>query len=259
MPEQASPTVFDRVQELVAADVPVAVATIVRGDGVGSKLIVLPDGVEGEGSFANLGLAQVVETAAREALEAEKSGVHTFGATEVFIDVYPLPPQLVIVGAVHVAQALVPLAKRLGFRVVLIDARSALATRERFPEADDIIVAWPDDALARLSTTAKTFIAILTHDPKFDEPAIRGALATDARYIGVIGSRKTNEDRRARLLEGGMSAEQIARLRGPIGLDLGGGSPDEMALSIVAEMIAVKNGRSGGALRQASGPIRNDG
>lgn len=259
MAEIPQRTIFDRVQELVAARVPVAVATVVRGDGVGSKLLVLPDGVEGEGSFANLGLGQIVETAAREALRAEKSGVHTFGATEIFIDVYPLPPLLVIVGAVHVAQALVPMAKGLGFQVILVDARSALATRERFPEADEIVIAWPDDAFARLTITPKTFIAILTHDPKFDEPAIRGALATDALYIGAIGSRKTNEERRERLLAGGVPQEQIGRLRGPIGLDLGGGTPEEMALSIAAEMIAVKNGRSGGSLRQASGHIRADG
>lgn len=259
MADGTARTMFDRVQELVAARVPVAVATVVRGDGVGSKLLVLPDGVEGEGSFANLGLGQVVETVAREALQVEKSGVHVFGATEVFIDVYPLPPQLVIVGAVHVAQALVPLAKSLGFQVILVDARSALATPDRFPDADEIVVAWPDDAFARLQVTPKTFIAILTHDPKFDEPAILGALATEAQYIGAIGSRKTNEERRERLRAAGMSAEQIARVRGPIGLDLGGGSPEEMALSIAAEMIAVKNGRPGGSLRQSSGPIRADG
>ncbi|MGB3330019.1 MAG: XdhC/CoxI family protein [Thermomicrobiales bacterium] len=259
MSKAPAPTMFDRVQELVAAEIPVAVATVVRGQGVGSKLLVLPDGVEGEGSFANLGLGQVVETAARQALQAEKSGVHTFGATEVFIDVYPLPPQLVIVGAVHVAQALVPLAKSLGFRVIVVDARSALATRERFPEADEVVVAWPDDGLARLAITPRTFIAILTHDPKFDEPAIRAALATDAMYVGAIGSRKTNEERRERLLAGGVPAEQLERLRGPIGLDLGGGSPEEMALSIAAEMIAVRNGRSGGSLRQATGRIRADG
>ncbi|MGC4108745.1 MAG: XdhC family protein [Thermomicrobiales bacterium] len=247
------------MQELVAARVPVAVATVVRGDGVGSKLLVLPDGVEGEASFANLGLGQVVETAAREALHAEKSGVHGFGTTEVFIDVYPLPPQLVIVGAIHIAQALVPLAKTLGFRVVLVDARAALATRARFPEADEIVVAWPDDAYGKLTITPKTFITVLTHDPKFDEPAIVGALATDALYVGAIGSRKTNEERRGRLLAAGVTEEQIARLRGPIGLDLGGGTPEEMALSIAAEMIAVKNGRSGGSLRGTTGRIRADG
>ena len=255
----AARTIFDRVQELVATGVPVAVATVVRGAGVGSKLLVLPDGVEGEGSFANLGLGQVVETAAREALRAEQSGVHTFGTTEVFIDVHPQPPRLVIVGAVHIAQALVPLAKTLGFHVTVVDARAALATRERFPEADDIVVAWPDDAFARLEVTPKTFVAILTHDPKFDEPALLAALATEAGYIGAIGSRKTNEERRERLLAAGITEEQLARVRAPIGLDLGGGTPEEMALSIAAEMIAVKNGRSGGSLRQTTGRIRADG
>jgi xanthine dehydrogenase accessory factor len=237
----------------------VAVATVVRGEGVGSKLIVLPDGVEGEGHFANLGLAQVVETVARQALQAEQSGVHTFGQIEIFVDVYPLPPRLVIIGAVHIAQALVPMAKTLGFEVTVVDARAALATNERFPMADEIVVAWPDDAFATMTLTPNTYIAILTHDPKFDESAILGALATDARYIGAIGSRKTNEDRGARMLAAGVSEEQLGRLRGPIGLDLGGGSPEEMALSIVAEMIAVKNGRSGGSLRQTTGRIRADG
>jgi xanthine dehydrogenase accessory factor len=142
---------------------------------------------------------------------------------------------------------------------VVVDARQTLATRERFPEVDDLIVAWPDEAYPRLPITPSSAIVILTHDPKFDEPAILGALGTDAGYIGAVGSRKTNVDRRERLLEAGATDEQIDRVHGPIGLDIGGNTPEEMAVSILAEIIAVRNDRTGGSLRRATGSIRGDG
>jgi xanthine dehydrogenase accessory factor len=239
---------------------PVALATIVSGPGVGAKLLVLPDRVEG--GFPQTGLDDVVATEARALLEQERSETKemplagTDDRVEVFIETFPPPPLLVIFGAVHVAQSLCTVAKQLGFRVFVTDARAALATEERFPEADRIIRAWPDDALAELEITRNTYVAILTHDPKFDEPALIGALATDARYIGAVGSRKTNRDRRQRLTDAGVSAESIARVRGPIGLDIGADTPDEMAISILAEIIAVRHGRAGGPLTEASGPIR---
>jgi len=245
---------YDRVKELVAQRVPVVVATVVRGAGVGRKLIVTPDAVDGTlGDAASDG---EVIARAKILLEEERSGVEAFGETEVFFDVMPPSPQLIIVGAVHIAQAMVTFAKALGFRIVVIDARQQLATRERFPDIDELLVEWPDDAFAHLDITPNTFIAILTHDPKFDEPALVAALETPARYIGAIGSRKTNADRRQRLVEAGVSEASLARLRGPIGLDLGGSAPEEVAISILAEMIAVKHGRSGGSLVQSSGPIR---
>jgi len=248
---------YDRVQELAAKRIPVAVVTIVRGEKVGAKLLILPEGTSGTlGSFERDVTAEVI---ARAMLSDETPGVRVLGDIEVFVDVYPAPPQLVVFGAVHVAQALVKYARPLGYRLVVVDARQALATKERFPDVDELIVEWPDDAFTHLQITSNTYIAILTHDPKFDEPALLGALATSAPYIGAIGSRKTNVDRRQRLIDNGVDAESLARVRGPIGLDIGGSTPEEMAISILAEMIAVRHGRTGGSLKQGSGPIRPGG
>jgi xanthine dehydrogenase accessory factor len=140
--------------------------------------------------------------------------------------------------------------------VVVADARETLANRDRFPTVDKVIVAWPDDAIAQVPVSASSSIVILTHDPKFDEPAILAALATDAGYIGAIGSRKTSAERRDRLIASGIGEDQIARIHAPIGLDIGGRSPEEMSLSILGEIIAERNGRSGGSLRSARGRIR---
>ena len=178
---------------------------------------------------------------------------------EVFIETFPPPPTLLIFGAVHVAQPLTRFAKALGFDVIVSDARAKLATRERFPDADRIIQGWPDETLAQVEILPNTYVAILSHDPKFDEPALVGTLDTPAAYIGAIGSRKTNEDRRRRLAEAGMSPEQIARMRAPIGLDIGAATPEEMAISILGEIIALRRGRSGGSLTYATGRIRGEG
>lgn len=248
--------VLARARHLADSHIPVAVGTIIRGEGIGAKMIVLPDGVEGSLGDADLD-AQVVRDA-HELLEAERPETRSYGARDVFIDVYPLAPHLIIFGAVHVAQPLSHFAQTLGFRVTVIDARRALATRERFPNVEEIITKWPDDAYEALEIGQNSWIAILTHDPKFDEPAILGALKTEARYIGAVGSRKTNIDRRERLREAGVSEDDIARIRGPIGLDIGGQTPEEMAISIMAEMIAVRYGRSGGILAQKSGNIRGE-
>lgn len=244
-------SVFDRVRALVAAQVPVAVGTIIRGEPLGARILIL-DG-RTEGSLGGAALDAEVRAAARELLAAARSETRTFGDVDVFIDVYPLAPHLIIFGAVHVAQPLSQFAQRLGFRVTVVDARQPLATRERFPNVEDLIVAWPDDAYETLKVGRNTWIAILTHDPKFDEPALLGALATEACYIGAVGSRTTNADRRERLRQAGVSDADIARIRGPIGLDIGGQTPEEMAISILAEMIAVKYGRAGGMLAQTKG------
>ncbi len=252
-------SVFDRVHELSAAGVPVAVATIVRGPALGSKLLVLPDGTEGR--LGATGLEADVESRARVMLTEERSGVRTFTdrlgeRVEAFIDIYPPPPHLLVFGGVHVAQALVTYARPLGYRITVVDARQTLATPERFPDVDALIVAWPDDAFAQLTIGPSTDIAILTHDPKFDEPALLGALATAARYIGAVGSRSTNADRRQRLLDNGVPPDDLKRVHGPIGLDIGGETPEEMAISILAEMIAERHGRGGGKLTGSKGPIR---
>lgn len=249
-------TSFARVRELVDSDVPVVLATVVRGDALGRRMIVTTEGVEG--SLGDQAFDGEVAAVARDLLAAERSETREVAGQEVFFDVHPLPQHLVIFGAVHVAQPLSRYAQDLAFRVTVVDARTALATEERFPNVDRLIRAWPKDAYQQLTIGRNTWIAILSHDPKFDEPAILGALETEARYIGAVGSRKTNADRRERLRASGVAEEDLARLHGPIGLDIGGQTPEEMAISILAEMIAIRYGRDGGMLREASGSIRGE-
>jgi xanthine dehydrogenase accessory factor len=166
----------------------------------------------------------------------------------VFLEVFPRRPTLVIFGGVHVAAALVPLAKALGYRTVVADGREAFLTRERFPEADELVLGWPDEAFARVGIDSATHICLLSHDPKFDEPAMEIALRSEAAYVGAIGSRKTQAARRERLRAAGFSEAELSRLRGPIGLDLGGRQPVETALAILAEITATRYGRSGGPM-----------
>ncbi len=170
-----------------------------------------------------------------------------------FIEPFRRPAHLIIVGAIHIAIPLHRLAKLMGYRVTVIDARAKFATRDRFPEADELIVAWPDEAASKLTLDNSTYVVILTHDPKFDLPALRSILGRDVGYIGAIGSRKTNENRFAALREEGFSEEQIARVHGPIGIDLGGRGAEETALGILAEITAVRFGGSGSSLSRATG------
>ncbi|HEV2127624.1 MAG TPA: XdhC/CoxI family protein [Thermomicrobiales bacterium] len=253
-----SGAVYDEARRLAAEGTTAVVATVVEGDLVGSKALI----TSGEITMGSLGSEALDESALRAV--STSAGTPASGllevdeGTRIFLDVFEPSRQLIIFGAVHIAQALDTFARRLGYRVVVVDARRALATRERFPDADQLLVAWPADAYEQLTVTPNTAIAILSHDPKFDEPALLGALETGARYIGAVGSSKTNADRRQRLLDAGVSEEQIARVRGPIGLDLGGSTPEEMAVSILAEMIAVTHGRDGRPLTEIKGAIRGE-
>jgi xanthine dehydrogenase accessory factor len=179
-----------------------------------------------------------------DALAAGRSQTARIDDRHVFIEVFPVAPRLVIIGATEVARSLVGLAKALGYERVVIDPRTAFATKERFPEVDQLLTDWPDDAFERIDLGPNDAVAILSHDPKFDEPAIVEAFGRGARYVGAIGSRKTQADRRRRLLEAGLTEEQLARIRGPIGLDLGGREPAETALAILAEIVAVRRGGS---------------
>ena len=250
------------LEKALAARVPVAVATVVRGGQVGAKLLILPE--ETLGGLGDAMLDAAVAADAPTMLAHERSETRPYQvaghdeAVDVFIETFPPPPTLLIFGAVHVAQPLTHFAKALGFDVIVSDARAKLATPERFPDADRIIQGWPDETLAEVDVLPNTYVAILSHDPKFDEPALIGTLDTPAAYIGAIGSRTTNEDRRRRLAEAGMSSEQIARMRAPIGLDIGAATPEEMAISILGEIIALRRGRSGGSLTQATGRIRGE-
>jgi len=224
------------------------VATVVDGPGTGSGVRVLADG-RVEGTLDAAVPVAPVRDAALAALRRETSHTTTLetpaGPASVFLEVFPRQARLVIVGGVHIAAALVPLARALGYHTIVADGRPAFLTRERFPDADELVLGWPEAAFARIGLDASCFVCVLSHDPKFDQPALELALRSPARYIGAIGSRKTQAARRERLLAAGLTAEQIARVHGPIGLDLGGRQPAETALAILAEVTAVRYG--GGA------------
>lgn len=182
--------------------------------------------------------------AALEALAGLSSRLATLGegdgAVEVFLEVYPRRPTLLVFGGVHIATHLVRMAKPLGYRTVVADGREAFLTRERFPDADELILGWPEEVFGRAGIDSATCVVLLTHDPKFDEPALDIALRSPAVYVGAIGSRKTQKLRRERLREAGFGPEEVARLHGPVGLDLGGREPAEIALAILAEITAVR-------------------
>ena len=203
-----------------------------------------------EGSLGSPELDAELVTAAGEALKRGLSRTVELGGRSLFIEVFPVRPRLVVVGAVEVARSLVRLARELGFETVVIDGRASFATPERFPDVDRLIVGWPDEVADEIGLGPNDAVAVLTHDVKFDEPAIVEALRRGCRYVGAVGSKKTQGDRRARLLEAGVSESELAKLRGPVGLDLGGRAPAETALAILAEIVAERYGGSGVPLRQ---------
>jgi xanthine dehydrogenase accessory factor len=172
-----------------------------------------------------------------------------------FVEEYGPPPLLLIFGAVDTAEALSKAAKQLGWRTIVADARSKFATAERIPSADELLVEWPDQVLAHTEPDAWTAVVVLTHEDRFDIPALAGALRSDAFYVGALGARKNQERRRERLLEEGLSEEEIDRIAGPVGLDIGAETPAETAISILAEILAVRAGRPGGSLKQSKGRI----
>jgi xanthine dehydrogenase accessory factor len=188
--------------------------------------------------------AELVEQAAA-AIASGTSRVAEVGELQVFVEAFPVRPRLVVVGAVEVAASLVKLASDLGYETVVIDARPAFATRERFPSVDQLIEGWPDEVAEAIDLGRGDAVAVLSHDPKFDEPAITVALQRGCRYVGAIGSRKTQRARRERLSARGLSETQLARLHGPIGLDLGGRDPAETALAIMSEIVAARYAGSG--------------
>jgi xanthine dehydrogenase accessory factor len=174
---------------------------------------------------------------------------------KVFAEVFAPPPRLLVVGATDTAEELCRAAGALGWRTAVVDPRPGLVTRERLPSPDELLVSWPDDGLGKLGLEADTAVVVLTHEERLDVPALTAALESDVFYVGAIGSRRTQEKRRGRLLEAGLEEEQLERLSGPAGLDLGADSPAETAVSILAEVLAVRAGRPGGRLVERSGPI----
>lgn len=257
--------IYDELAESVRAHAPVALATIVSGPGVGAKLLVRPDSTA-LGSLGDADLDRVVARDAEGELAAGGTRVRHYGPqgqagrneVAVFIESFVAPPQMIIFGAVDFAAALARVAKVLGYRVTVCDARAVFATAARFPSADSIVVDWPDTYLGRVgaSLTPRDAICVLTHDAKFDVPAIIAALGTDVGYLGAMGSRRTDRDRVARLADAGVSAAAIARVRSPIGLAIGARTPEETAVSICAEIIAARAGQADGRpLRSVAGPI----
>ncbi len=220
------------------------------GDGAApeSPLVVHDDG-RLEGSLGAAADDGALIEAALEALNRGQSRTVELAGRSLFVEVFPIRPRLVVVGAVEVARTLVRLAREVGYETVVADGRSAFATAERFPDVDRLIVGWPDEVADEIGLGRNDAVAVLTHDVKFDEPAIVEALHRGCRYVGAVGSRKTQADRRARLLEAGVTPEELAGLRGPIGLDLGGRAPAETALAILAEIVAARYAGSGRPMR----------
>lgn len=237
--EPLSDEIYPPVRDALREERPAAVATVLRGSEgeVGLKLAVFPDG-------AAVGASDpAMLEGARAALADGRSRRAEIGGREIFIDVLLPSPRLVVVGGVHIAVALIALARTLGFRAVLVDPRESFGNAKRFPHADQIVSAWPAEALAALDLNAGTAVAVLTHDPKLDDPAIVAALASPAFYVGALGSSRTQEKRRARLTAAGLDESALARLYAPIGLDLGGRSPEEIALAVMAQIVAARNRR----------------
>jgi xanthine dehydrogenase accessory factor len=203
-----------------------------------------------DGTLGDAAQDTLLVEAGREALAKGVSRTIVIGGRQLFLEVYGQRPRLVVVGAVEVARVLVRLAKELGYETVVIDGRAAFATRARFPDVDRLVVGWADEVAEEIGLGPADAVAVLTHDVKFDEPAIIAALSRGCRYVGAVGSRKTQGDRRARLLEAGVAPADLDRLRGPIGLDLGGRLPAEMALAVLAEVVAERRGGGGRPLRE---------
>lgn len=256
--------VFDALRDAIRAEAPVALATVIDGPGTGSHLLVRP-GAEPLGTLGDPDLDRVVARDALGELESGRTGVRHYGpkgeaneaAVSVFIESYAPPPRMLIFGAVDFTAALTRVAKVLGYRVTVCDAREVFATKQRFPYADDVVVDWPHRLLDEIGPTLgpRDAVCVLTHDAKFDVPAIVSALKTDVGYIGVMGSRRTHEDRTRRLREAGVDDAGLDRLMSPIGLDIGARTPEETAISIVAEIIAMRTGRPAPSLRHTEGPI----
>jgi len=241
----------------VKAHEPVALATRVGGPGgIGDKLLLGRSGVV-VGTLGDPDLDAAVRDQADRLLEAGSSGTVEVGDERIFVEVRLPPPRIVIVGAVHIAATLGRLARELGFRVVVSDARGRFATPERFPDVDELILGWPNEVLPRLALDEFSYVVVITHDEKLDNPALLAALRSPAPYVGALGSRRTHARRVTALREAGASDVDIARIHAPIGLDIGARTPQEIALATLSQIVAVRNGavRSG---EPAAGPPQSD-
>jgi xanthine dehydrogenase accessory factor len=236
---------YERLRLAVEREERAVLLTVVEGEPLGSKTLVVGDEVVGDGPV--------------DLADGARTGLVEHEGKRVFVEVFGPPPKLVVLGAVDVAESLCALAGPLGWRTVVADTRAALATRERIPSADELLVGWPDEVLERIGLDEDSAVVVLTHDEKLDTPALLTALQSRAFYVGALGSRRAQAARRERLLEAGLEEVDLERLSGPSGLDLGASAPPETALSILAEVVALRAGRSGGRLAESSGRIHTAG
>jgi xanthine dehydrogenase accessory factor len=239
-------SLIHRLAELRESEERGVLFTAIDGDEAGAKVLVLESG-ERLGSGLDEAVAQFDALIRR----GRNTLVTLADGTKVFAEWYGPPPRLFVYGAVDTAEAMCRAAKLLGWHAIVADARAKFATPERIPSADELIVAWPQEALAQVRPDHQTAVVVLTHDDKFDEPALIGALETEAFYIGALGSRRNQERRRERLLEAGVAEEALDRIMGPCGLDIGADTQEETALSIMGEILAVRGQRGGGFLKDA--------
>ena len=253
--------ILERWHAALAGQSPVAIATVIQGPGTGGKMLVSPE--DHVGSAGNEDLDRAIVEVARAMLEGGKTGTVHYGSrgqrrmedVSVFVQSFAPPPKMYVFGAIDFASAVARIGKFMGYRVTVCDARAVFATRDRFPSADEIVVAWPDEFLKTAEVDKRTVICVLTHDPKFEVPVLKAALETPAGYIGAMGSRRTHNNRTARLKEEGITDEELARISSPVGLDIGSRTPEETAVAIAGEIIAQRTGHSGGRLAERSGPI----
>ncbi|MGW3002365.1 XdhC family protein [Streptomyces sp. NPDC001155] len=251
-----------------ARNEPAALVRVARGPAelLGRALLVRPDGTYEGGLGGHPDLDRTAAAEARALLEAGRTGTvdvsadgsHCPGGVTLLVESNVPPPRMIVFGAIDFASALARAGKFLGYHVTVCDARPVFATRGRFPDADEVVVDWPHRYLRRTGTDARTVLCVLTHDAKFDVPLLKAALRRPAAFIGAMGSRRTHEDRERRLRSEGVTDAELARLRSPIGLDLGARTPEETALSIAAEIVAARRGGTGVPLTGSNAPIHRD-
>ncbi|MFK0112844.1 XdhC family protein [Streptomyces sp. NPDC091217] len=260
----ATDPVFGAVAASVAEGEPVTVATVVDGPAPrGAALAVWPD--TEAGTLGPAGLDAAVTADARGELALGASVLRHYGphgerredAVTVFLQSFAPPPRMLVFGAIDYAAAVARIGDFLGYRVTVCDARPVFATPKRFPAGVEVVVDWPHRYLSGTETDDRTVICVLTHDPKFDVPLLEEALRRPAAYIGAMGSRRTHDERRARLAEAGLTEAELARLRSPLGLDLGARTPEEVAVSVAAEIVALRWGGSGTPLAKTAGAIHH--
>ncbi|MDQ6924609.1 MAG: XdhC/CoxI family protein [Candidatus Eremiobacteraeota bacterium] len=256
--------IFDKLAEALRADRPVALVTRLDGAHAGAKLLVFEE--ESYGDLGTPGLNVAGSGEARALLAVGDTAIRTFGEdgepvgveVRLFIAAYAPKPVMYVFGAIDFSRAMARIGKYLGYMVTVVDARPVFATKARVPDADEVVVAWPDEFLEKASVDKRTALVILTHDVKFDIPLLRVALRTDAGFIGAMGSRRTHANRVEELRRLGISDTDLARISAPVGLDIGARTPEETAISIAAEIIAIRENRRGARLSDGTLPVHND-